>query len=771
MTTDVGGVTGVDTEPVTEPVTANGIDLSLTSSGNVLTDGMGAFYGKPMRIGVSLAAVNAGATRLAFGTKQFSAAGMTLGAKSAFLGPVDLAARVELDSERIKELVAPTKKKEGETETPAAVVSPYDLIKKAYVDSFGIGKLEGTGLDFKGGGNDVHLNRGYFEELTIKGVTFDPKSDKSILPFLTDFDANLEKTGIEGFVGQFQTGKGPEGIVKASLTTHASGMSIKRANNGKTTFNLKDFDVNQASLNVGGGDIDMAAVLKNFGAGFTLTEGGIAGRVTLASLVMPHAHYDGMDPKTGIVTDVDGGPASLTDVKIDINVGLAKSQKKNVKTGEMEDKVEIGAVTMKSIHVGRTGLENFEVLTYKPSELVLFGIQLAKAYGFTLTDAEAEHWARVLAIETSTKTIKSAIFNSMDLTDVKLGVPGEALVQSKSFDLKGLDVDVRNGGLTNDLGEFLKLGGDIHAGKFSYDNAAGGTQIDLNSFDASGLIARYQGHGGTMTSLTADNVNVDLKGKGSKKNSTISVTNADTQLDADDEHITSVTTGGTKKTDGKWPEYEQKWFFPLLDKLNGNLAISIPFGATMLDLPVLIVDGQVQVVPAFVAKAMEPQRYAIADEIATENLLEAMKNDPQGSATGRSLLGAMLIEDMLAPLVVNLLNYFKPDMLNVRSLVESNMNTKYGFIPGKPATVSMEKSLQEMLDETGAGMGGWAILIDYLAPKGQGVFVSSAVAVWDWCASWFRSDEKNKEVEMQKVQRRARVLADVVSNLQVGPGS
>ena len=68
-------------------------------------------------------------------------------------------------------------------------------------------------------------------------------------------------------------------------------------------------------------------------------------------------------------------------------------------------------------------------------------------------------------------------------------------------------------------------------------------------------------------------------------------------------------------------------------------------------------------------------------------------------------------------------------------------------------------------------MGGWAILIDYLAPKGQGVFVSSAVAVWDWCASWFRSDEKNKEVEMQKVQRRARVLADVVSNLQVGPGS
>ncbi|MFO0745074.1 MAG: DUF4157 domain-containing protein [Myxococcota bacterium] len=702
------------------------------------------------------------------------AAGMTLGAETAFLGPVGLAARVELDPERIAALVAPPEKK-GDDKADQADVSPFDLIKKVHVDSFTVGKLEGTGLDFKGAGNDIHLDRGFFEELTVKGVTFDPKADKSLLPFLTDFDANLGKVGIEGFVGQFQSGKGKDGLVRASLTTHASGISLKRANNGKTTFDLKDFDVDQASLDMGDGDVDVKAVLKNFGAGFTLDEKGISGTLTLGSLTIPNAHHDGMDDK-GVVTDLTGGPASMSNVRVSVSVALGKKPKKDPKTGATKDQLVVGGVTVHELHVGRTGIENFEVLSYKPSELRTIGRQLARECGLTLSDAECEHWGRVLALETSTKTIKKAVFGALDMTDVKLHVPGEKLVTSQSFDLRGLDVDVRNGGLNGDLGEFLKLGGDIHAGRFTYDNQDGGTQIDLNHFDASGLVARYQGHGGTMTSLKADNVAVDLKGKdkaGNDKpgNSTITLTNADAQIDADDEHIGPTHSDATPAAAGYWPDYEQKWQLPLLDQLDGDLAVSIPFGATMIDLPVKLTDGQISATPAFIAKAMEPYRYEVADQIATENLVATMQRDPTGVRGGMTLFGGMLIEDLLAPLAASLIGYFKPEWLDVRTLIENQMNAKYGFVAGKEAKVPMEKSLQDMLDEAVAGMGGWAILIDYLAPKGQGVFVSSAIAVWDWCASWFRSDERQKEIEMKKVQRRALVLADAISDLQIGPDS
>ncbi|MCC6624993.1 MAG: DUF4157 domain-containing protein [Deltaproteobacteria bacterium] len=735
------------------------------------------------------------------GAVSVAAGGKTIGASGARVELLTAAARVELDQDAIAEKVFRHEAKKDEPAGDKTEEKPKppmfgELIKKIHVDDLGIHKLEGNDVVYNDGKNDVTCKRGYLEELCVHGVTLDPAADKGLLPFLSDVDASLGELGIEGMVARIQTGKAKDDILRASLTTHARGLTVKRANNGATTFDLGDFDVDDAKIGTGldGGSIDVAAVLKNLGGEFTLGDKGLSGTMKLGSLTVPHVHYSGMG-EDGMATDVAGGPMSLTDARVKFSVGLTKKPAVGGKPGG----IGLGKIELESLHVGPTSAESLEVLRYKREELLALGTRLVDLYGFELDDKEKEKVALDITRSMATKTIKKAAFDALDMKGIELDLADGMFVKSKSFDLSGLDVDVHNGGkkgpeqlvpdgaknaeaarenLRGEMGELIRMKGDLHAGAFSYHAPkSGGMHVDLEDFRASEFFASYRGVGGTLDEMKAKKLTVDQDDKDGPTK--IEVEQAHMKGKLDDQSMTGKKEGGLG-TPAQWPEYVQEWSLPLLDNLDGMVNLSIPFKNTMLDLPVRIVEGKIDTTPAWIAKAVAPHQYAVAEEVGGEMMdmgIAGKHMSAQDRMKALNELGAGLLENLVIPLLVDIVGWFDPDFMHVRNLVEKQMNAKYGMVPAVDGKIPMEKSIQDMLEDAIQGMGGWSILIDYFAPQGEGFFVSTGKALVDWCRTWLpyclggRSEEEQQAVWRGKVERRARVLADMLTDVHVGDES
>ncbi len=656
-----------------------------------------------------------------------------------------------------------------------------DAVRSLVVDHLGIEQIEGTGIHFHDDARNLHvdLQRGYIDGIELSNFVLGPNT----------FNLNVRGAGLEGFQLGLQQAleTGGQRIIQAHGTARVGGITVARANDGTTTF-----DIGGASLN-GGANVqqtdaqgrvtrtDVSGTASLTGVNGTQGPDGLSANVAGGQLngnVEHHgadgsttnahasgnftgAHVDtrggvsraGVDDAnidvSGQTTDAQGhgghfnfglhgfnGDVTVTDTGLEATLGVRDLGLRNVDwSGQMTGK-RLG------IHIGNAGL---------------VGVRARMQGAFTGTGANrtlSQLTVMELVVERVNVDDTIVHYDDVDITLPHGHLSGINL-SGLRLDINAAGVSVAAGaqlglqeasiqGLSARVGDSFSATGNVTATGLNVTTLGGnGFEASLDDIRATGLAATVDGSGRGFASLGASGITVRRTAAGTD----ITAGQVDFQTTATGTGDSVTIPGSAAST----PTYQYRWQLPFMDNLNGNVMIMVPVNGSFASVGINCANGHLQ------PGASLAQLHLPWQEIFHVFLPEAA------------------IVQLSAIVVGAIIDVVQPEFTRLRPYLEDMLNAP---ATSSAASAPMTIDVNEMSRRAVDGMGGASFLLDMAAPTGRGVIGTATDGLTGLLIRWdplgLIDDDQEAEVarmHAEEVRRgREQAVRDWIRSIHLGIG-